>query len=72
MLAALTYHGIEHLFLVYRLSRQLGRILLWVMERDRVRLGYNGRAPGGMVGGVGVERGGISPRVHEGDAGESG
>ena len=40
---------------------------MWVMERERMRLGYSGRVPGGMVGRVGVDGGGISPCVHESD-----
>ena len=43
------------------------RILLRVMEGERMRLGYTGSIPGGMVGRVGVEGGGISSCVHESD-----
>jgi len=50
---------------VHRLTQQLGRILLLVMERKR--LGDGGRVPSGVVGSVRVE-GGVSPGVHEGDA----
>jgi len=32
-------------------------------------LGYSGRVPGGMMGRVGVDGGGISPGVHESGAG---
>jgi hypothetical protein len=44
------------------------RVLLRVVERERVGLRYTGSAPGGMVGRVRVDGGGISPCVHEGDA----
>ena len=62
----LTNHGIEHLFLVDRLSGHLGmRVLLGVVDGERMRLGYGGRVPGRlMMGRVGVNGGRISPCVH--------
>ena len=40
-----------------------------IMEREGIGLGHSGRVPGRMGGRVGVEGGGISPCVHEDDAG---
>lgn len=65
----MAHHRIEYLALRHRLSRHLRvRILLWVVERDRMRMGYTRSVPGGMVGRVGIEGGGISSCVHECDA----
>ena len=66
----LTQHDIEHLILLHRLSRHLGvSVRLGVMGGYGMRLGYGGVVPGGLVGRVGINGGGVSPCVHECDLG---
>ena len=68
MRVILTHHGIEDLFLVHRLSRELRRILLLVLEGEGLGLGDGGRVPGGMMGRVRVEGCVISSCVHMSDS----
>ena len=64
----LMYHGMEHLFPRYCFYRWLGMKALLRVTKKGMRLGYNRRGPGGIVGRVGVEAG-VSLCVHGSDAG---